>query len=31
MSDEFAIENPLDAMTHFSANVFDLTLQYITC
>jgi len=31
MSDEFAIENPLDAKTQFSATVFDLILQYITC
>jgi hypothetical protein len=31
MFDEFAVENPLDAKIHFSATVFDLILQYITC
>ena len=31
MYDESPVENPLDAKTHFSATVFDLILQYITC
>jgi len=31
MSDESAVENPLDANTHFSATVFDLIFQYSTC